>query len=81
MPLTFSDHARSEIERRQIPIQWIERVVEAPARLKPDAVDPLLTRAHAPIDEMNGRVLCVVYNHVDYHIVTVFFDRRMRGKT
>ena len=80
MRLTFSDHALFEMERRQIPREWILRCVEQPAKLEPDRNDATVSHALAPIEEMRGRVLCVVYNHLDNHVVTVFFERRRRGR-
>jgi hypothetical protein len=80
MRLTFSDHALHKIEQRHIPQEWVIRCIESPSKLKDDPLDSLASRAYAPIFEMDGRVLCVVYNHLDHHVVTVFFERRWKGK-
>jgi hypothetical protein len=59
------------------------RVLTTPERTEVDRSDPALTHALGRIAEHDGRVLRVVYNAtVDPpRIVTVYFDRRQRGKT
>ncbi len=58
------------------------RVLERPFRVEPDPVDPELRHALAPIPEHGGRVLRVVYNPTasPWRVVTVYFDRRLRGR-
>ena len=78
--LDLSEHARRVLAARGIPLEWVRRVLEAPAVSHEDAVDPELRHALAPIDERHGRVLRVVYtpDRDRWRVVTAFFDRRAR---
>ena len=80
MRLTFSDHALTNMEIRHIAREWVLHCVEFPVKLDSDERDSTLTLAYLPISDMDGRVLCVVYNHLDDHVVAAFFERRLRGK-
>jgi hypothetical protein len=79
----LTHHALSAIAEREIKITWVVRVLTKPERTEVDRSDPALTHALSRIDECDDRVLRVVYNaSVDPpRIVTVYFDRRQRGKT
>ncbi len=61
MRFRLTGHARARQEEQGIPDEWIARVMEAPARQDSDPDDFALTIASAPITELNGRVLRVVY--------------------
>jgi hypothetical protein len=78
----LSKHARRRIERRQIRLEWIADALTSPDRLEPDALDPTLRHALKKIGEMDNRVLRLVYNPsvVPPRIVSVYFDRSLRGK-
>jgi hypothetical protein len=79
----LSDHARDAILEREIETTWVVRVLEQPERTEPDHDDPALTHALGRIAERDNRVLRVVYNVSvsPPRIVTVYFDRRQRGRT
>ena len=79
----LSDHAADVIAEREIETTWVVRVLAKPERTEVDRLDPALTHALGRIAERDDRVLRVVYNaSVDPpRIVTVYFDRRQRGKT
>ena len=55
----------------------------SPTQSLPRRADSTLTHALGRIAERDGRVLRVVYNAsvIPPRIVTVYFDRRQRGKT
>jgi len=78
----LSAHAVSVITERQIEIAWVDRVLENPDWMEPAKFDSELTSALGRIAERDDRVLRVVYNgNVDPpRIVTVYFDRGLRGK-
>jgi hypothetical protein len=78
---TLSRHAQDRMASRQIPHEWIERLLRNPARVVPDPVDSDLKQAFGIIPEMDNRVLRIVYNgrNAVPHIVTVHFYRRMKG--
>jgi hypothetical protein len=67
---------------REIPSEWLERVLSEPTLRQPDPDDPSLERWYRPIPERAGRVLRVVVNRSvePLRVVSLFFDRRMRGK-
>jgi hypothetical protein len=79
----LSDHAADVIAERAIETTWVVRVLTKPERTDADRLDPALRHAFGRIAERDDRVLRVVYNaSVDPpRIVTVYFDRRQRGKT
>lgn len=81
-PISLSLHAIDVIAQRDIRLEWIARVISCPSLVRPDTLDPRLVQAFGAIPERDGRVLRVVYNPgLDViWVVTVFFDRSMRGK-
>lgn len=82
--LTFdlSDHALIRIRQRNLERQWIVATLENPDLEDPHPKDTDCRIAYKAIAEADGRVLKVVYNiSTDpIRVVTVHFDRRMRGK-
>ena len=67
---------------RLIPIEWVELAVDEPELRTPDPTDPTVERFFRAIPERDNRVLRVAANtHVaPWRVVSVFFDRSMRGK-
>ena len=80
--LFYTQHARQQMERREISAAWVERVVVLPTHRMRDPGDSTVERFYAPIAERDDRVLLVVADTVSvpWRVVTVFFDRRMRGE-
>jgi len=78
----LTDHARRMLDERAIPLSWVERTIERPAMRTPDPSDPDLERLYLAIPECEMRVLRVVVNTAadPVRVVSVFLDRRMRGK-
>ncbi|MGF1633142.1 MAG: DUF4258 domain-containing protein [Phycisphaerae bacterium] len=78
---TLSAHAHSMLLARGITAAWVERCLAEPERQEPDPVDADLRHAMRKIPENDGRVLRVVFDaRGDVpHVVTAFFDRRLRG--
>jgi len=79
----LSEHASAVLAEREIETTWVIRVLEKPEWTERDRLDPALIHALGRITERDDRVLRVVYNaSVDPpRIVTVYFDRRERGRT
>ena len=79
----LSEHAIEVLAEREIATTWVVRVLAAPERTERDHSDPDLMHALGRIAERDNRVLRVVYNHSVQppRIVTVYFDRRQRGRT
>ncbi|HXF08749.1 MAG TPA: DUF4258 domain-containing protein [Candidatus Acidoferrales bacterium] len=76
-------HASESLRKRaNIRRDWLERVMAQPQLVHPDLVDSELEHRMGRIDEFEGRVLRVIVNpKVDpVRVITVFFDRSMRGK-
>ncbi|EIC31038.1 MULTISPECIES: DUF4258 domain-containing protein [Methylomicrobium] len=76
-------HAQESLnKRRNIRLEWLERVLERPQLIEADALDAELEHRLGKIDEFEGWVLRVIVNpHVEpVRVITVFFDRAMRGK-
>ena len=81
MPLEFSSHAMDVMVERGIPVEWVERTVAEPGLRVADPHDPSVDRFFRPIPEHGDRVLRVAVNTrvVPWRVVSVFFDRSMRG--
>ena len=65
---------------REVSVEWVERVVAAPALRSPDPNDPAVERFFGRIAERDGRTLRVVVNTrvAPWRVVSVFFDRNAR---
>jgi hypothetical protein len=74
----LTEHAQQALVRRQIPLEWLERVLNAPEATEADPLDPELEHRLARISELEHRVLRVIVNHrtTPPRVVTAFFDRR-----
>jgi uncharacterized DUF497 family protein len=70
------------MERRGISERWVEQTIAAPQEVEPDALDLDLEHRLAVIAEFGNRVLRVIVNvRTDpERVITVYFDRGMRGK-
>lgn len=82
MDYVLTQHAQDAMSERSIPVQWLERVLVTPEKTEPDKSDTQLTHLLGTIAEHENRVLRVVVNReVDpQRVVTVYFDRRIKGK-
>jgi len=78
----LSKHAADVIRERNIPVEFIERVIDNPELKEPDATDDELEHYLSRIFEYDSRVLRVIINKysVPKRVITAFFDRTMRGK-
>lgn len=77
-----SAHAETVITERSIKLEWLERVLSKPEKVAADRNDPDLKHALGRIPEHGIGVLRVVYNVSarPVRVVTVYFDRAMKGK-
>lgn len=82
MNFTLTKHAQRVLAERGIPLAWVERTLDAPERREADPSNSVLERRYRRIPERDGRVLRVVVDAaVDpVRVVSVFFDRRMKGR-
>ena len=80
--LEYTKHARHVMGERLIPVEWVELAVAEPALRRTDPNDPQVERFFRPIPQHGGRALRVAVNTsvVPWRVVSVFFDRNMRGK-
>jgi hypothetical protein len=78
----LTQHARTVLEARGIPTEWLKRALREPALTAPDPTDATLERRYRKIPEHGDRVLRVVVNVtvVPVRVVSVYFDRTMKGK-
>ena len=78
MHYILTEHAQDALVRRQIPLEWLERVLNAPEATEADPMDPELEHRLARITGFGGRVLRVIVNcrTTPPRVVTAFFDRR-----
>ena len=82
MNYQLSRHAHTALVEREISEKWLERALQEPTRVEPDEHDPALVHHLVSIPEHGGRVLRVVLNNqvAPSRIVTLYFDRKMKGK-
>ena len=82
MDYELAVHAQRRIDEREIRIEWLELALEHPTLTLKDADDPSLEHRFVAIEEADNRVLRVVCDPIVFpiRVITVHFDRRMRGK-
>src|SRR6266576_4154544 len=78
----FTNHAQRALAEREIAIEWVERTLKAPELTLPDPNDATVQRCFRRSPEFGGRVLRVTVNTTvePKRVVSVFFDRKMKGK-
>ena len=81
MPLEYTKHAAHAMAERAIPNDWVETAVAEPSLRTTDPNDPEVERFFRRIPEHGDRVLRVAVNTrvTPWRVVSVFFDRSMRG--
>ena len=82
MKFELTKHAQKALNEREIPMEWLERTLAAPELVLPDPDDATVERRFRRIPEFGGRVLRVAVNTTvePKRVVSVFFDRKMKGK-
>jgi hypothetical protein len=82
MNYELTKHAQKALDEREIQIEWMERTLNAPELILSDPEDVSVVRLFRRIPEFGGRVLRVAVNTAvePKRIVSVFFDRTMKGK-
>jgi hypothetical protein len=82
MKFELTKHAKQALAEREIPLAWVKRTLAAPELSLPDPDDATAERYFRRIPEFGGRVLRVVVNRTvePNRVVSVFFDRQMKGK-
>jgi uncharacterized DUF497 family protein len=82
MNFELTQQARKVLTERDIPVEWMERTFFSPEFVRPDPNDPTVEQRFRKIPEFGGRVLRVTVNTTvePNRVVSVFFDRQMKGK-
>jgi uncharacterized DUF497 family protein len=82
MKFELTKHAQKALDEREIPFAWLERTLSAPELVLPDPDHATVERRFRRIPEFGGRVLRVAVNTAvePNRVVSVFFDRKMKGK-
>ena len=82
MKYELTQHAQKVMAERGISIEWMERTLFQPELVLPDTENNVVERYFRKIPEFGGRVLRVVVNTKvePVRVVSVFFDRTMKGK-
>ena len=82
MKFEFTKHAQKALAEREISIEWVERTLDAPELRLRDPDDATVERRFRRIPEFGGRILRVAVNTTvePNRVVSVFFDRKMKGK-
>ncbi|MGC8917691.1 MAG: DUF4258 domain-containing protein [Thermoanaerobaculum sp.] len=80
MALRLTTHAQEVLEKRRIPLRWVEKVVSNPEWNEWDTVDPSLEHRLGTVPEFGNRILRVVVRDVGSTIlvITAYFDPRRR---
>jgi hypothetical protein len=78
----LTKHAEKVLAEREIAAEWMERTLSSPELVLPDPDDATVECRFRRIPEFGGRVLRVAVNTTvePNRIVSVFFDRKMKGK-
>jgi Domain of unknown function (DUF4258) len=78
----LSRHVKDVISARQVRLVWLEQVLDSPEVVEADRDDPELVHHVGRIKEHGNRALRVVFNNSvsPVRIVTVYFDRKMKGR-
>ena len=82
MKFELTKHAKKVLAEREIPLEWMERTLVEPELRQPDPDDAAVERRFRRIPEFGNRVLRVAINTAvePNRVVSVFFDRKMKGK-
>ena len=82
MEFELTKHAQKALDEREIPMEWLERTFATPELVLADPDDAKVERRFRQIPEFGGRVLRVAVNTSvePNRVVSVFFDRKMKGK-
>jgi Domain of unknown function (DUF4258) len=82
MKFEMTKHAQKALAEREIPVEWLELTLAAPELVLADPDDATVERRFRRIPEFGGRVLRVAVNTTvePNRVVSVFFDRKMKGK-
>jgi uncharacterized DUF497 family protein len=82
MDFQLTEHARDALKKRNIPLEWVERVFRAPQWIEKDQIDNHLEHRLGRISEFEERVLRVIVNikTIPMRIITVYFDRRRKDR-
>ncbi len=82
MEYELSHHAAEMLRRRGIRLEWLELTLQSPQQVERDPGDPTIVHHLRIIEELDGRVLRVLYNQAlsPARVVSAFLDRRMKGK-
>ena len=80
--IVLTRHALEVLAERQILAEWVDQAVAEPALRVSDPNDPEVERFYRSMPESADRVLRVAVNTSasPWRVVSVFFDRRMRGR-
>jgi hypothetical protein len=78
----FTEHAKEAIKERKIEYHWIQQTLNEPELRTQDPNDSQVERFFQKIPENGNRVLRVAVNTNawPWKVVSVFFDRTMKGK-
>ena len=81
LDLEYTKHAARAMAERSIPKDWVESAITEPTLRIPDPDDFEVERFFRRIPEYDDRVLRVAINTraTPWRVVSVFFDRSMRG--
>ncbi len=82
MNYELTGHAREVLQERQISIEWLEQAFTAPELTLADPKEAGVERRYRKIPQFGNRVLRVVVNTAvaPPRVVSVYFDRTMKGK-
>lgn len=80
----LSIHAEKSINDRKISLEWLENCLNNPDKIEPDQTDGTVIHHLKVITEANTKVLRLVLrwnqDKSSALIITVFFDKRLKGE-
>jgi hypothetical protein len=80
----LSLHAQKSVRDREINLKWLEECLNNPDKIEPDQIDGTIVHYLKVITDANTKVLRLVLRWNEDKslalIITVFFDKRVKGK-
>ena len=80
--ILYTEHALNVMAEREVSLDWVRQAIAAPDLRAPNPNDPDSDLFFRRMPEQGDRVLRVVVNTnaAPWRVVTVYFDRGMRGR-
>ena len=78
LKIVFVDHSETRAKERKLDLRWVERLLRSPDRVEPDPKRSGRLRVFGFVPEISQMLRVVVepVGEAEWHVVTIFPDRR-----